>query len=346
MSTAAEPDRDRLAVFDDLPLRVGWGTYRSLESDRLSFVRQLGVEDLLIMPWPFEDRTGAIPRADKWGYDQLRRRRDRVEDAGLRLTAIEMLPRPLYEILLADSAERERLIEGVRETVRNLGRVGIPILGYSGLPPSGVGRTSRDATVRGGARTTAFNGDAVDHEPIMADPPSEAELWDRYEMFLEAVLPVAEEWGVTLAAHPSDPPIEELGGVPLLFRSREAFDRALSIVPSDNHGLKFCVGCWSEMGEDVPAIIDHFGDDIAYVHFRDVIGTLPRFTETFLDDPESNFAAYDVMAALDDAGFSGVMTPDHVPQVVGEEPMKLGGPRGHAFTVGYLKGVLEGITRR
>lgn len=346
MTTTTEPDRDRLDAFDELPLRVGWGTYRPLEKDRLRFARQLGVEDLLIMPWPFEDREGAIPRADRWSVEQLRRRRDRIEDAGLRLAAIEMLPRPLYEILLADAAERDRLIEGVKETVRNLGRAGIPVLGYSGLPPSGVGRTDREATVRGGARTTAFDADAVDHDPIVADPPSEAELWDRYEAFLATVLPVAEEWGVTLAAHPSDPPVDELGGVPLLFRSRETFDRALSFVPSDNHGLKFCVGCWSEMGEDVPGVIEHFGDDIVYVHFRDVIGTLPRFTETFLDDTTSNFAACDIMAALADAGFTGVMTPDHVPQVEGEERMKLGGPRGHTFTVGYLKGVLDSVRRR
>ena len=346
MATTTDPDRERLNAFDALPMRVGWGTYRPLEDDHLRLVSQLGVDDLLIMPWPFEDEVGAIPRADRWTEDQLRARRDAVEDAGLRLTAIEMMPRPLYEILLADAAKRERLTDALRDTIANMGRVGIPILGYSGLPPSGVGRTDREYATRGGARTTAFDADELDDEPLMADPPTEAELWTRYEAFLDAVLPVAESAGVTLAAHPSDPPVEELGGVPLLFRSRETFDRAMSLVPSDNHGLKFCVGCWSEMGEDVPAVIDHFGDDIVYVHFRDVAGTLPRFHETFLDDPDSNFSAYDVMAALADAGFSGPMTPDHVPQVEGEDRAKLGGPRGHAFTVGYLKGLLEGVRRR
>ena len=341
-----EPDHDRLDAFAELPMRVGWGTYRSLEESRLRFVRQLGVEDLLIMPWPFEDREGAIPRAESWTYDQLRRRRDAIEAAGLRLSAIEMMPTPLYHILLADPETRESLIEGVSETVRNMGRAGVPILGYSGLPPSGVGRTDREATARGGARTTAFDASAMDQSPIVDREVTEAELWDVYEEFLEAVLPVAEEWGVTLAVHPSDPPVEEIGGVPLLFRSRETFDRAMDLVPSDNHGLKFCVGCWSEMGEDVPAAISHFGDDIAYVHFRDVVGTVPEFYETFLDDPKANFDAYDVMAALADAGFSGVMTPDHVPQVEGEEPGKLGGPRGHAFTVGYLKGLLSGVEHR
>jgi mannonate dehydratase len=31
------------------------------------------------------------------------------------------------------------------------------------------------------------------------------QLWQRLEVFLDAVVPVAEEAGVTLAAHPDDP---------------------------------------------------------------------------------------------------------------------------------------------
>jgi D-mannonate dehydratase len=41
-------------------------------------------------------------------------------------------------------------------------------------------------------------------------PVSSDELWQRVEFFLKEVLPVAEENGVRLAAHPDDPPAPAL----------------------------------------------------------------------------------------------------------------------------------------
>jgi len=39
------------------------------------------------------------------------------------------------------------------------------------------------------------------------------EMWERLTWFLERIVPVAEEAGVRLAAHPDDPPIPVLRGV-------------------------------------------------------------------------------------------------------------------------------------
>jgi mannonate dehydratase len=162
------------------------------------------------------------------------------------------------------------------------------------------------------------------------------------------VLPVAEEAGVQLAVHPSDPPIEEIGGVPLLFRNFENFKRAMELVPSENHGLKLCLGCWSEMGEDIPEVVRYFGsrDQITYVHFRDVVGTVPEFYETFLDDEESNYDEYEVVQALHEVGYSGLLLPDHVPMLEGEEAWEFGGTVGRSFTVGYIRGLLKSVYAR
>lgn len=98
------------------------------------------------------------------------------------------------------------------------------------------------------------------------------------------------------------------------------------------------------MGEDLEQVIRHFGGEkITYVHFRDVIGTVPRFHESFIDDPESNYDEYEVVRALRDVGFSGVMTPDHVPLVEGEANWEFGGATGRSYTVGYIKGLLKGL---
>ena len=54
-----------------------------------------------------------------------------------------------------------------------------------------------------------------------------------------------------------------------ILRSIENFDRMLDIVDSPCNGITLCEGCFSEMGADIPETIQHFGDKIHFVHFRD-----------------------------------------------------------------------------
>ena len=330
--------------FSGLPMRVALGTYKPVTDDFLTLANQLGVTDVLFTPHRHEGFDSAMPLGQSWSQDELEQIVRRVNDHGLRLFAFEKMPVPLYEILLAEGQEREEKIEIITKTIENMGAAGIPVLGYSGHPPDGAVRTTRAYPVRGGAQASAFDIDDLEQEPLVAEPVAEEDLWEAYERFLDDVLPVAEDAGVTLGVHPSDPPVEELGGVPLLFRNVENFQRAIDLADSDNHGLKFCLGCWSEMGEDVIDVIEHFGgDEIVYVHFRDVVGTVPRFYESFLDDPATNYDEYAVMRTLDDVGFTGVMTPDHVPQMAGKTDWEFGSDRGRIYTVGYLRGLLRAI---
>jgi len=206
-------------------------------------------------------------------------------------------------------------------------------------------RTSQTVRLRGDARGRGFDIEDLDspydRAPDVERDYDESELWDNYQGFLEEVLPVAEEAGVQLALHPADPPtVEQLGGIPRLFRNVEAFERAMEIVPSDNHGLKLCLGCFSEMPEtDVTEVIEQFGrnDDIVFVHFRDVVGTWPSFTETFVDDDQSNFDPLSAIETLQHVGFDGAVVPDHVPDIVGDTEW---GHRSRAHAVSYLNGLL------
>ncbi|WP_148294601.1 mannonate dehydratase [Halarchaeum acidiphilum] len=334
-------------LFNGHPMRSALGTYKPLTDDRIRLMRQLGVSDVLLTPHRHEGFESSMPMGEAWSETDLTALVDRVNDLGMRLFAFEKMPVPLYEILLAAGDERAEKIDVIAETVRNMGAAGVPVLGYSGHPPDGAVRTTREYPVRGDALASAYDEDDLEPRRIVDHDVTESELWEAYQEFLDAVLPVAEEVGVTLAVHPSDPPVEELFGVPLLFRNRENFERALEMGNSPNHGLKLCLGCWSEMGEDVEEIIRSFGgDDIVYVHFRDVVGTVPQFHETFLDDPEGNYDEYAVVRALDDVGFDGVMTPDHVPLLQGDEGWEFGSILGRTYTVGYLNGLLRSVRTR
>lgn len=343
--TTDSEQRPEAVQADPETMRVGIGTYKPATEDFLRFAAQLGVDDVLLTPHRHEGFDSALPLGEAWSAQELVDLRARANDAGIRLYGVEKMPIPLYEILLNDG-DRQAQLDVITETIRNMGEAGIHVLGYSGHPPDGAVRTTREHSIRGDAKASAF--DIADIDTVSRSEPqrdvTEAEMWERYEEFLHEVVPVAEDAGVKLGVHPSDPPVESLFGIPLLFRNRENFERALDVHPSDNHGLKLGMGCWSEMGEDLPDVIRHFGeDDIVYAHFRDVVGTVPEFYETFVDDEDGNFDEYEVVKALDEVGFSGVMTPDHVPLMEGETDWEFGSTLGRSYTVGYLKGMLKSL---
>jgi mannonate dehydratase len=269
---------------------------------------------------------------------------------------VEALPAHWYNHIILGNTGCEQQIAHFQNSIRAVGRAGIPLLGYNWFL-HGVWRAAQMAELRGGALGTAFRvadtaGVALTHG---YDFEEEA-FWANYRRFLEAVLPVAEAEGVTLALHPNDPPVEKIGGVPFLFRNRAAFRRAIDLRPSSNHGLAFCLGCWSEMGEDIDAAIKDFGAEgkLIYVHYQAVRGCVPEFHETFIDEGDYHgLSAWQVLNELHAAGFRGVMIPGHVPQLEGDvewrpehafqsTPYKhpMGGYRARAYTIGYLKGML------
>lgn len=332
-------DRASLSTdFHDLPMRVGVGQFRVPTDEMLTYVRQLGVEDVQLNLYNYEpDEPGQpIDGEDEWSYENLVALRERVESYGLRLNAIENVPIRFYEDVMLGRAGRDEQLEHMKSTIRNLGRAGIPMFGYH-WAPAGVWRNV-ETKVRGGDRLTGFDMAAVDDSLTHGREYTEAELWEYYEYFLQEVLPVAEDAGVKLSLHPSDPPVESIGGVPQLFRNHENFRRAMDLVPSDHHGLDLCLGCWSEMGEDLEAVIRDFGerDELFYVHFRDVEGTVPSFHETYVD--EGNYDAIAIMRLLREVGFSGMLIPDHAPNLLDDTDWQ---HRGRALTVGYLRGIVE-----
>lgn len=345
-----------------LPLRVGFRT-NTLSDERLRYVRQLGVRDVLVNPTEpsggtggdvFEDesdRTETDRRLplgpdDVPSVEYLRELRGACEAHGIRLAGVHTLGYNVYGDIKFGRTGADDQLAAIAELIRNMGEADLPILGYQWNPRGVVPMRTGIVRLRGEARGTGFDLSAVEgaDDPALDREYAESELWENYESFLEAILPVAEEAGVTLALHPIDPPnIASLGGIPRLFRNVESFRRAMDAVPSDNHGLKLCLGCFSEMGVDVTDVVREFGErgDVVFVHFRDVDGTAESFNETFVDC--GNYDELEVMRALGDAGFDGVVIPDHVPEVEDDTDW---GHRARGFTAGYLRGLVKAVDER
>ncbi len=320
-----------------LPMRIGLGQFNELTDEKLTYIKQLGADDFLM-------NTPRFPGDKQWEYEDLAAARQRADAAGLRLMALENVPVKFYDKAMLGLPGRDEQIAHMATTIRNLGRAGIPILGYHWMP-SGVWRTPEPATLRGNAKATRFDMAEHVNAPLSHGRVYTAdEMWANYVYYMERILPVAEEAGVTLAVHPDDPPVDSLGGVARIFHDFDGFRRAMDKFDSPNHGLDFCMGCWSEMGgmDSVVQAVRYFGErgKIIYVHFRDVQGQVPCFNECFIN--EGNVDTLEVMKTLREVGFSGFMITDHVPQMVDDTPW---GHRGRAYAIGYMTALLEIVNR-
>jgi mannonate dehydratase len=319
-------------------MRIAVGQFSELTDEQLAFARQVGAEDVQL-------NTPALPGDTRWEYDDLLALRRRAEEHGLRLICLENVPIRFYDKIMLGAEGRERQLENMIATVRNMGRAGIPILGYHWMP-NGVWRTEWAAKVRGGAVSNAFDYAKVKDAPLTHNRVYTAEeMWATYDWYLERMLPVCEEAGVRMALHPDDPPVPTLGGVARLFYKFENFRRAMDTHPSPMHGLDCCHGCWSEMrgGAGIQEAIDSFGPQgrIFYVHMRDVQGGAENFTECFIDEGNSDVVA--VLQKLKSVGFRGFILDDHVPHLVNDSAW---GHRGRAYATGYLRGILATINLR
>ncbi|MFN8444450.1 MAG: mannonate dehydratase [Caldilineaceae bacterium] len=326
--------------FDQLPMRIAVGQMRELTDENINFIRQLGIQDV---QFNFYHGSPHLSDGSSWEYMDLVRLRTRCEDAGFRLNAIENTPINFYDKAMLGLPGRDEQIENMQKTIRNLGRAGIPVFGYHFIV-TGVWRTSSTAPARGGAKVTAFDYDAVKDAPLSFDREySEEEIWKNYEYYIKAILPVAEEAGVKLALHPDDPPVPTLGGVARIMRSFDSFKRAMEIGDSPNHGLDFCVGSWSEMSpEECMQGLHYFAErgKIFYVHFRDVLGQVPKFREAFIG--EGNLDMFEVMKVLKDNGFSGFLIDDHVPMMDGDNGWKT---YSRAYATGQMVTMLDLLNR-
>ena len=317
---------------------------------------QLGVRNIVFYGGPGMD---VLPGSDqphgkeRNTYEDYSALRERVESFGLKIAACEggFVANEKYHDLAFGGPKRDELIEGLAAEIADMGRAGIPILGYHWMPAS-VWR-SGIVRIRGGAEATAWDSESDQQASIqdISIPDhydlSRENMWDCLEYWVRAITPVAEEAGIRLGIHPDDPPVPELGGVPRLLGSFDAYKRLISIVDSPSNAIEFCQGTFSEMeGEDIYEMIHYFAERnrVLYVHFRNVSARVPKFHEEFINTGYVDMKR--AMETYDAAGFDGIFMDDHCPLIVGDAdfPGNWGGYRSRIFAQGYIQAMLEAVT--
>ena len=350
-------------------MKLGLGLYRHmLTPEYFAFARQAGCTHVIAHLVDYFNQGTSNPRHNQptggkyepwgragnpeelWTAEELKALRARVQDAGLILAGIENLDPAHWHDVLLDGPKRPRHIENVKTILRNMGEAGIPVLGYN-FSVAGVSGRVSGPFGRGGAVTVGMDGPVDAPLPngvvwnMIYDPDAPAgtlpsitheELWRRLARFLEDVLPVAEQSGVRLAAHPDDPPLPIVRQQPRLVYQPYMYQRLIDLTPSANNALELCVGTMAEMTEgDVYEAVDLYSRQgkIAYIHLRNVTGKVPHYRETFIDEGDVDMVR--ILSILHHNGYDGVVIPDHTPQMSCAAPWHA----GMAHTLGFIAAV-------
>ena len=324
---------------------------------------QLGVKNIIFYGGPGVDVLPAsdVPHGkERNTYEDYVAFRERIESYGLTVAGCEngFISIPKFYDIAFGGPKRDELIDLLAAEITDMGRAGIPILAYNWMPNS-VWR-SGGTQIRGGTDVTAWDSAAGDQHSIIdisdetqarltGYDTSDENMWECLEYWIKAITPVAEGAGIRLGIHPDDPPVPELGGVPRLLGSFDAYKRLTSIVDSPSNAIEFCQGTFSEMeGEDIYEMIQYFTKrkNVLYVHFRNVSGTVPVFHEEFINTGYVDMKK--AMETYNSAGYDGVFMDDHCPVIVGDSsfPGNWGGYRSRIFAQGYIQAMLEAPASR
>jgi mannonate dehydratase len=133
-----------------------------------------------------------------WTAEELIELRESIEAEGLKLEAVEHFDPAHWHDVLLDGPKKKAHWENCRTIIRNLGRAGIPIMGYNFSIAGVCGRTHQPYA-RGGAMSVGMEGPletpmpngmawnmVVDENATAGNVPSATheQLWQRLAEFL------------------------------------------------------------------------------------------------------------------------------------------------------------------
>lgn len=338
--------------------------------ERLQLSAQLGVTGIVVDARP---NPSLLDESGHWSSAKVKRERERIKRHGLRLDVLALDTGSVLVDSIYDRPRADARVHQLRENIRAAAAGGVDMVKYN-LQMFGIARTGM-VERRGGAKASVFRaadyagrhgstywaiaaphgGNASvglsENAVAAVEGPKNDErtidtrqAWDSIEYLVAQLLPVAEEEGVRLAAHPQDPafPPGGLDGVEHVVGSLDGIRRFLALGGGSRfHGLNFCQGSIGAMAADANAIvleaIEEFGGDgrIFMVHFRNLVGGYLDFEESFPDDGVIDMPA--AIRAYRAIGYKGMLCPDHVPL----SELDPGRERFFAFALGYTRGLLQ-----
>ncbi|KAA5806410.1 mannonate dehydratase [Thermoanaerobacterium thermosaccharolyticum] len=319
-----------------------------------------------------------VPVGEVWPIEKILDLKKKVESYGLELEVIESVN--VHEDIKLGLPTRDRYIENYKETIKNLGKLGIKVVCYNFMPVFDWIRTNLNEKLPDGSYVMSYDEDkirGIDPLKLIEDMDKgsngfilpgweldrlkelrmlfdmykdvdEEKLFDNLKYFLENIIPTCEEYDVKMAIHPDDPPWS-LFGLPRIVTCKENLERIVNLVDSPYNGLTLCSGSLgSNPKNNIPELVRYFGKmgRIHFGHVRNIKFTGDgKFYETSHLSSEGSFDMFEIMKAYYDIGFEGYIRPDHGRMIWGEKARPGYGLYDRALGVAYLNGLWEAINK-
>ena len=174
-----------------------------------------------------------------------------------------------------------------------------------------------------------------------------AQLRANMKYFLEAIMPVCNEYDIKMCVHPDDPPLQILV-LPRIVTCDSDIQAFLDMVPDPHNGLTFCAGSLSAGAHnDVPALARKYADRTWFVHLRSC-DVLPNGDFHEASHLAGRADLITLVRIFERVNPDLPMRVDHAPLMLGDE--RMGYNAGYSFhgrmlALGQMDGVMAVVKR-